>query len=71
MKVSIKALRVNANLSQMEAAGALGVTTRTLQNWESNITSPTAVQLVNICGVYGCTLDDISLPEKLANSEDE
>ncbi len=71
MKVTIKALRVNANLSLTEAAEKLHITSRTLQNWESNITSPTAVQLVNICGVYGCTLDDISLPEKLANSEDE
>jgi len=71
MKVSIKALRVNAELSQQEAASALGVTTRTLQNWESNFTSPTAQQLINVCKVYRCTLNDISLPSKLAKSEDD
>ncbi len=71
MKVTIKALRVNANLSQTEAAEKLNVTPRTLQNWENNITSPTAIQLVNVCRVYGCTLDDISLPVMLANSEDK
>lgn len=69
MKVTIKALRVNANLSQLEAAEKLGVTPRTLQNWENNITSPTATQLVNICRIYSCTLDDISLPISLAKSE--
>lgn len=69
MKVSIKALRVNAELSQQEASEKLNVTTRTLQNWESNITFPTAAQLVTICEVYGCTLNDISFPKKLAKSE--
>ncbi len=71
MKVTIKALRVNADLSQQEAATALGITPRTLQNWESNITAPTAQQLVRICNVYGCTLNDIFLPSKLAKSEEE
>lgn len=69
MKVSIKALRVNADLSQLEAAEKLNVAPRTLQNWENNITFPTATQLVNICEVYGCTLNDISLPKTLAKSE--
>lgn len=69
MKVTIKALRVNAELSQQEAAEKLHVTTRTLQNWENNTTFPTAAQLMNICDVYGCTLNDISLPRILAKSE--
>jgi transcriptional regulator with XRE-family HTH domain len=71
MKVTIKALRVNANLSLTEAAEKLHITPRTLQSWEKNITSPPAAQLVNICKVYGCGLNDISLPETLANSEGE
>ena len=69
MKVSIKALRINAELSQQEASDEIGVTVRTLQNWENNITAPTAPQLVTLCRVYGCTLDDIFLPNKLAKSE--
>ena len=62
MKVSIKALRVNAELSQQEAADKIGVAPRTLQNWENGVTYPTAVQLVSICSVYNCTMADISLP---------
>ena len=69
MKVSIKALRVNAELSQQEAADKIGVAPRTLQNWENGVTYPTAVQLVSICSVYNCTIADISLPIVLTKSK--
>lgn len=69
MKVSIKALRVNAELSQQEAADKIGVAPRTLQNWESGTTYPTAAQLVSICSVYRCTMADISLPIVLTKSK--
>lgn len=69
MKVSIKALRVNAELSQQEAADKIGVAPRTLQNWENGVTYPTAVQLVSICSVYNCTMADISLPIVLTKSK--
>ena len=68
MKVSLKALRVNANLNQAIAAERLGITRRTLQNWECGITSPTVYQLNDLCKIYGCTLSDIFLPDKLAKS---
>ncbi len=69
MKISLKALRVNKEMTQEEAAKALNVTTRTIQNWESYETFPTGFQLIAICSVYGCELNDIFLPEKLAKSE--
>ena len=69
MKVSIKALRVNAELSQQEAADKIGGAPRTLQNWENGVTYPTAVQLVSICSVYNCTMADISLPIVLTKSK--
>lgn len=68
MKVSIKALRVNANLNQKEAAKSLGIAPVTLIKWESNKTSPTVEQLVKMCNLYGCTVDDIFLPESLTKS---
>lgn len=68
MKVTLKALRANMNLTQEAAASQIGVTKRTLQNWESNVTSPTASQLMKICEVYSCGLSDIFLPDKLALS---
>jgi transcriptional regulator with XRE-family HTH domain len=69
LKVQLKALRVNKNMSQDEAAAALKVTTRTIQNWESYKTFPTAQQLLDICSIYDCELGDIFLPSKLAESE--
>lgn len=69
MKVSLRALRVNRNMTQDDAAQALGVTKKTIQNWESYATFPTGRQLLEICKVYSCGLNDIFLPEALAKSE--
>ncbi len=69
MKISLKALRVNQNMTQEEAAKALNVTARTIQNWEDYRTFPTGIQLVRICSVYKCGLDDIFLPEVLGKTE--
>lgn len=66
MKIQLKALRVNKDLTQDEAANALNVTKRTIQNWEDYKTFPTGQQLMAICTLYGCELNDIFLPEKLA-----
>ena len=39
-KITLKAARVNAGLSQREAAVRIGVSTATLQNYESGKTIP-------------------------------
>ena len=66
MKVTLKALRVNAGYNLAEASEKLGITTRTLINWENNKTYPDAHQLLQICSAYQCDLNDIFLPDKLA-----
>lgn len=68
MKVSLRALRVNADMTQDEAANAIGVSKRTIQNWETYSTSPTATQLLQLCSAYHCNLGDIFLPDKLTLS---
>lgn len=70
MRISLKALRVNKEMSQPDAAEALKVSVKTLQNWEKYLTFPTGPQLVEICRLYGCDLNDIFLPEVLAESEE-
>ena len=62
MKVSLKAMRVNAGLNQKEVSEALGIANNTLIKWESNTTYPSAIQLARMCKLYGCSLDDIFLP---------
>ncbi len=69
MKISLRALRVNAELTQEDAAKAIGVTKRTLQSWEANATYPNISTLVKLCKVYGCGLEDIFLPVDSAISE--
>lgn len=68
MKVSLKAMRVNAKLNQKEVAKTIGIAPNTLVSWENNHTAPDAIQLSKLCCLYGCGMDDIFLPEKLAKS---
>jgi len=68
MKVSLKALRVNANMNQKEVAKELNINPATLISWEANKTAPSVIQLNQLCRLYSCTMDDIFLPEKLAKS---
>lgn len=68
MKVSLKALRANRNLTLTEASKELGVGRNTLFLWEKNERFPNTKQLVKICEVYGCRVEDIFLPADLAKS---
>ena len=69
MQVSLSAARVNANLTQKEAADQLKIDKSTLSKWENGKTSPSALQLFALCKIYGCTIDDIFLDKKFAKSE--
>ena len=62
MKVTLKAARVNANISQQAMAELLGVSSCTLRSWENDKTFPDAVQLARMCHVYHVSMDDIILP---------
>lgn len=59
MKVTLKAARVNANLSQVKAAKALGISESTLAKWENGDTCPRADRMQDICDLYNCGMDDV------------
>lgn len=69
MQVSFKAMRVNSGLTQSDVASLMGVTVKTIQNWESGTSAPDAIQFAALCRAYGCSRDDIFLPDSLAKSE--
>lgn len=69
MQVSFKAMRINAKMPQQDVANKLGITVKTLQNWEKNVSAPDAIQFAHLCAIYNCSRDDIFLPDKLAKSE--
>ena len=58
-RISLKAARVNANLSQRDAADALGVNVSTLQNYETGKTMPDWDMVKRIEKVYRFPIDYI------------
>ena len=56
-KITLKAARVNANLSQAEAAARIGVAVSTLKNWEAGKTFPKQPKIERLCEVYGISFD--------------
>lgn len=65
MQISLKAARVNAEMSQREAAERIGVDVSTVLKWEKGKTSPKAVQLQKLCEVYGVdSVDSLFLRQK-------
>lgn len=60
LKITIRAARVNAGYSQNEAAIRLGVSNKTLGNWENGITFPPADKIPLICELYGVSFDNLN-----------
>lgn len=60
MAMTLKALRVNANLDQKTAARELGVTPETLGSWEQGKTFPNVKQITLIESLYNTTYNDIN-----------
>ena len=67
MKVSLRAARVNANLSQDEVAKRLRKTPQTVVNWEKGRTRIDAANFRVLCEMYGATQADIVLPYSLCS----
>lgn len=59
--ISLKAARVNANLSQQEAAKMLGISKATLQNYEAGNTVPDILMSRKIEEAYNFPADYIFL----------
>lgn len=65
-KISLKAARVNANLSQEEAARRIGVCKATLQNYEKGETVPDWNIVDAIFRVYNFPASFIKFAKRLA-----
>lgn len=64
LRITLKAARINVNLSQKEAAEQLHISNKTLCNWENGTSYPDAEQIDAICKLYGVHYDNIIfLPE--------
>ena len=65
-KITLQAARVNAGLTQQEAADEIGVGVSTLKNWECGKSFPNQPKIERLCEVYGVTYDQIFFGKKLA-----
>lgn len=64
MKLTLKGLRANANLTQPEAAKAVGVSAETWHNYEKGKTFPDVLTIRKIEKVFNVKYSDIIfLPE--------
>ena len=61
MKISIKAARVNAELTQIEAARKLGVCLSALASWERGEHHPAWRHVEAMAALYGCSTEDFRL----------
>lgn len=60
MKITLAAARVNAGLTQKEAATRLNVSNKTISSWENGTSFPNAQQIKNICDLYVVSYDNIN-----------
>lgn len=58
-KISLAAARVNAGLTQKEAAKKLNVSNKTLWQWEKGLAIPKADKIDAICELYSVSYDHI------------
>lgn len=69
--ITLKAARVNAQLTLSDVRAETGISVQTLSSWENYKTFPTAMQLRMLCKLYGRRMDDIFIPDTLAKSKQE
>ena len=62
-QISLKAARVNANLTQAEVAKRLHKNKQTITNWESGKTKVSAAVLLVLCDMYKISPSAIRLPK--------
>lgn len=60
LKITLKAARVNVGLTQNQASKMIGVTKRTLTNWELGKSFPRKKEYIDkMCDIYKVTYDDL------------
>lgn len=58
-QITLKAARVNSNLTQKAVAEELNVSVSTIKNWEKGVSYPKQPQICQLCELYGMSFDDI------------
>ena len=64
MQISLRAARVNANLTQSEVAKRLRKNKQTIVNWENGKTAIDAANFKALCSMYKVSENCIILPKQ-------
>lgn len=64
MKISLKAARVNADMTATEVSERMGCSRFTVYNWENGSATLPACEFMRLCELYNATPTDIFLPQK-------
>ena len=64
MKITMKAARVNAGLTQVQIAKLLEVSPVTIFNWEQGKTVPKRMQFEQFCKICGMPQEYIFFPKR-------
>lgn len=59
MAMTLKAARINKNLTQTQAAESLGIAKDTLANWENGKTFPDVPMIMKLEALYGVPYADL------------
>lgn len=59
LQISLAAARVNAEMTQTEAAKSMSVSKNTLVNWEKGTSKPSITQAKELAAIYKIPLDYI------------
>lgn len=62
MKISMRAARINKNISRKEEAEALGVSYSTVVKWENETSVPSADKFLAFCDLVAMSPEDIRVP---------
>lgn len=68
MKITLRAARINAGLTNTEAAAKLGISTTTLSNYEMGKYLPKTKTLLKMGEVYGLRVEDLNFPAILLSN---
>lgn len=67
-QITMKAARINANLTQKQISELMGVSYVTVSHWENGYVIPKRAQFELYCRLCGRSAEGVFLPEKLARS---
>lgn len=67
IKITLAAARVNAGLTQAQAAERLGISKATLVRWEGGKTDPSIKQASDMADLYGVNIWNFSFAQESTN----